>query len=289
MAAMGAGGGGGVRGRDMRLTMQEAAKKLSLWNSATFRPILTHDELEPILAAAGFVALPPQAPPVDQAHQAHHQQQSGSAPVAWREYAFLGVSSTGGNAVAGWQGPRPRLPYPRIDALHLRTYQAFLGAAELYLGALRVANLFHVRCMPVTAAQDRVFDKVFKMMRNHGVDDEGIIVYRDGTLDDGTSAACRGHTPVRDAVGHHIFPGNTCSELGYLRAGRISGNCACDEESCTGVYPPGNVVVRLSDISPNPAPGRKTQTFQTVFLASSMTSLLLLTTPQKASLDSSMA
>ncbi|KAG8047984.1 hypothetical protein GUJ93_ZPchr0008g14087 [Zizania palustris] len=287
-AGAGAGGGGGVRSRDMRLTMQEAAKKLSLWNSATFRPILTHDELEPILAAAGFVALPPQASPVD-------QEQSGSAPVGWREYAFLGVSSTGGNAVAGWQGPRPRLPYPRIDALHLRTYQAFLGATELYLGALRVANLFHVRCMPVTAAHDRVFDKVFKMMRNHGVDDEGIIVYRNGTLDDATSAACSGHTPVRDAVGHHIIPGNTCSELGYLRAGRISGNCACDEESCTGVYPPGNVVVHLSDISPNPAPGRKKQgpadlqTFQTVFLASSMTSLLLLTTPRKASLDSSMA
>ncbi|KAG8087951.1 hypothetical protein GUJ93_ZPchr0010g7646 [Zizania palustris] len=144
MAARGTGaggeGGGGGRGRDMRLTMQEAAKKLSLWHSTTFRPILTHDELEPILAAAGFVSLPPQA------LRDQQQQQSGVAPVAWREYAFLGVSSTGGgNAVTGWQGPRPRLPCPRIDALHLRTYQAFLGAVEFYLGAIRVASLFHVR------------------------------------------------------------------------------------------------------------------------------------------------
>uniref|UniRef100_A0A0D3H226 Uncharacterized protein n=1 Tax=Oryza barthii TaxID=65489 RepID=A0A0D3H226_9ORYZ len=161
MAAMGGGAGGGGRGpRDMRLTMQEAAKKLSLWDSATFRPILTHVELEPILAAAGF---------------------------------------------------------------------AFLGAVEFYLGALRVASLFHVRCMPVTTAQDRVFDKVFRVMRSHGVEDDGLIVYRDGTLDDATYAVCSEHSPVQD-VGYHVIPGNTCVELGYLKSGRIAGNC--DEETC---------------------------------------------------------
>uniref|UniRef100_A0A0E0CEP7 Uncharacterized protein n=1 Tax=Oryza meridionalis TaxID=40149 RepID=A0A0E0CEP7_9ORYZ len=237
MAAMGggAGGGGGGRGpRDMRLTMQEAAKKLSLWDSATFRPILTHVELEPILAAAGFVALPSPPPPTT-------TQGGGAAgagqPVAWREYAFVGVAAAGrrrrgGNAAVagvGWLGPRPRLPCPRVDALHLRTYQAFLGAVEFYLGALRVASLFHVRCMPVTTAQDRVFDKVFRVMRSHGVEDDGLIVYRDGTLDDATYAVCSEHSPVQD-VGYHVIPGNTCVELGYLKSGRIAGNC--DEETC---------------------------------------------------------
>lgn len=62
-AGAGAGGGGGGRSRDIRLTVQEAAKKLSLWHTATFRPITTHDDLEPILAAAGFVALPLPPPP----------------------------------------------------------------------------------------------------------------------------------------------------------------------------------------------------------------------------------
>uniref|UniRef100_A0A0E0LWT0 Uncharacterized protein n=1 Tax=Oryza punctata TaxID=4537 RepID=A0A0E0LWT0_ORYPU len=225
MAATGGGGAGGGRGpRDMRLTMQEAAKKLSLWDSATFRPILTHGELEPILAAAGFVALP-----LTQAAGAA----AAGQPVAWREYAFVGVAAAGrrrGNAaVAGWLGPRPRLPCPRVDALHLFTYQAFLGAVEFYLGALRVASLFHVRCMPVTTAQDRVFDKVFRVMRNHGVEDDGLIVYRDGTLDDATFAVCSEHSPVQD-VGYHVIPGNTCVELGYLKSGRIAGNC--DEETC---------------------------------------------------------
>uniref|UniRef100_A0A453RK70 Uncharacterized protein n=1 Tax=Aegilops tauschii subsp. strangulata TaxID=200361 RepID=A0A453RK70_AEGTS len=45
--APGAGAGGAGRSRDIRLTVQEAAKKLSLWHTATFRPITTHDDLEP--------------------------------------------------------------------------------------------------------------------------------------------------------------------------------------------------------------------------------------------------
>ncbi|XP_040382971.1 uncharacterized protein LOC107304748 [Oryza brachyantha] len=255
MAATGAGAGGG-RGpgpRDMRLTMQEAAKKLSLWHSATFRPILTHDELEPILSAAGFAALPPAPRPPPEHHHHHQHAGAGAAatPLPWREYAFVGVAAAGRRnaaAAAGWLGPRPRLPYPRVDALHLRTYQAFLGAVEFYLGALPVAALFHVRCMPVTTAQDRVFDKVFRVMRNFGVEDDGLIVYRDGTLDDATFAVCSEHSPVQD-VGYHVIPGNTCSELGYLKPGRIAGNC--DEENC------GRSGAARKPSLPNPA-GRKT-------------------------------
>lgn len=83
--------------------------------------------------------------------------------------------------------------------------------------------------MPVTTAQDRVFDKVFRVMRSHGVEDDGLIIYRDGTLDDATYAVCSEHSPVQD-VGYHVIPGNTCVELGYLKSGRIAGNC--DEETC---------------------------------------------------------
>lgn len=249
MASSAPGGGGrpGERNsRDIRLTVQEAAKKLALWHTATFRPIMTHDDLDPILADAGFVALPMPPdphPPLQDQPQPHQQAQ---VPVRWREYAFLG-SGGGSNAVVGWTGPRPRLPYPRVDALHIRTYQAFLGAVEVYLGAARVPNLFHVRCMPVTTKQDRVFDKVFRAMRS---DQDGMIVYRDGTLDDATFAAiCSEHTPVED-VGYHVIPGNACSELRYLRHGKIHGG-NCNEETCKG-YPGYIDVVRLKDVIPRP-------------------------------------
>nr|ACN26181.1 unknown [Zea mays] len=129
------------KARERRVSIEEVAKKLSLWHTATFRPILTHAELEPILCAAGFVALP-SAP-------ATHQKQDERPGVAWREYAFLGGGNASPAAAAPrrWLGPRPRLPYPRVDGLHLKTYQAFLGAVEAYLGAHRVSNLFHVRCV----------------------------------------------------------------------------------------------------------------------------------------------
>lgn len=247
MASSAGGGGRPVErnSRDIRLTVQEAAKKLALWHTATFRPIMTHDDLDPILADAGFVALPmppdPHPPLQDQP-----QPQQQQVPVRWREYAFLG-SGAGSNAVVGWTGPRPRLPYPRVDALHIRTYQAFLGAVEVYLGAARVPNLFHVRCMPVTTKQDRVFDKVFRAMRS---DQDGMIVYRDGTLDDATFAAiCSEHTPIED-VGYHVIPGNACSELRYLRHGKIHGG-NCNEETCKG-YPGYIDVVRLKDVIPRP-------------------------------------
>jgi hypothetical protein len=121
--------------RELRMSIEEVAKKLTLWHSATFQPILTHAELEPILAAFDFVPLPPPPSSGEQDHR--------PPAVAWREYVFLG-----GNAAAPrWLIPKPRLPYPRIDGLHLKTYEAFLGAVEACVGALRVANLFHVRCV----------------------------------------------------------------------------------------------------------------------------------------------
>ena len=152
----GAGAGGG-RGRELRMSIEEVAKKLSLWHTPTFRPILTHDELEPILGAAGFVPLPAPAP--RQQQQECLPPAGAAGAVAWREYAFLGCNA---NAAARRRPagpgprPRPRLPYPRLDGLHLKTYEAFLGAVEAHLGADRVSNLFHVRYAPPRLARSSV-------------------------------------------------------------------------------------------------------------------------------------
>ncbi|XP_062192884.1 uncharacterized protein LOC133896320 [Phragmites australis] len=232
-ARAGAGGRAERGGRELRMSIEEVAKKLSLWHTATFRPILTHDELEPILAAAGFVALP--AP----------KEERPPPAVAWREYAFLG-----GNAAAPrWLGPRPRLPYPRVDGLHLKTYEAFLGAVEAYLGAGRVSNLFHVRLMPVTNP-DRVFDKLFRPMRNFSPEEDGLIVYREGTMDDLTFEMCSHHTAIGDD-GYHVIPGISCSDLGYLR--KVDGNCH-QEGCCAARYPAAGYdffPVPLKDLFPN--------------------------------------
>lgn len=92
------------------------ARKLALWHTKTFRPLLSHEELEPIMASLGFVGLPPKD--------------------NWREYRFEGKVSTV-NLV--------RLPYPRIDGLHVFTYRAFCDAVALHLGSGDIADHFHVR------------------------------------------------------------------------------------------------------------------------------------------------
>ncbi|KAM1684040.1 hypothetical protein ACFXTN_032148 [Malus domestica] len=38
--------------------MRGCTRKLALWYTRTFKPIMTHDELEPIMATLGFVGLP---------------------------------------------------------------------------------------------------------------------------------------------------------------------------------------------------------------------------------------
>ncbi|KAG6469514.1 uncharacterized protein LOC122034492 [Zingiber officinale] len=166
------------------------AKKLALWHTRTFRPIMTHEELEPLLAAAGFVPLPLPPPPPD--------GQKQPPAVVWREYASrLEAAAEGGGrgkrrrhaAVV----PRPRLPHPRIDGLHLMTYKAFFLALEFYLGPTLVPNLFHVRTMSLTRAHDRVFERSYRPMRDCEMDDEGILVYRDGTLDQVTRIVCSQH------------------------------------------------------------------------------------------------
>ncbi|XP_042442121.1 uncharacterized protein LOC122027263 [Zingiber officinale] len=165
------------------------AKKLTLWHTRTFRPIMTHDELEPLMSAAGFVPLPLQPPPPPEG-------QKQPAAFAWREYASRLEAAGGGRRkgrrrhAAVLAPPRPRLPHPRIDGLHLKTYKAFFLALEFYLGPTLVPNLFHVRTMPLAKAQDRGFEKAYRPMKDCEMGEEGILVYRDGTLDPVTRITC---------------------------------------------------------------------------------------------------
>ncbi|CAL9188301.1 unnamed protein product [Musa hybrid cultivar] len=169
------------------------AKKLALWHTTTFRPIITHDELEPIMASAGFVPLPVAAAPPSS------PQGAQQTPLAWREYASRSEAACRGRERGRRRGrgrrslvapPRPRLPYPRIDGLHLMAYKAFLLALEFYLDPTFVPDLFHVRTMSLTRVHDRVFEKAYRPMKDCEMDEEGIVVYREGTLDCQTRMVC---------------------------------------------------------------------------------------------------
>lgn len=115
--------------------MKGSMRKLALWYTRTFKPIMTHDELEPIMATLGFVGRPAAATVPNSA-------------VMWKEYVFC--------AAGGWRSkwgaaneppllPRPRLPYPRIDGLHIYSYRAFLEAVNFYLEMCDISDLFHIR------------------------------------------------------------------------------------------------------------------------------------------------
>lgn len=117
----------------MRLCM----RKLALWCTKTFKPLMTHDELEPIMATMGFVGLP---------------LDHGTSPVVWKEYVYRGFSwrlSMKSKSCLGepptTEPPRPKLPYPWIDGLHIYTYRAFLDAVNYYLEMCDISELFHIR------------------------------------------------------------------------------------------------------------------------------------------------
>ncbi|XP_026662218.2 uncharacterized protein LOC103711603, partial [Phoenix dactylifera] len=171
----------GQRGRvkaEKGVSLGEMAKKLTLWHTRTFRPIFTHEELEPIMVAAGFLPLPVmEAPP---------PLSRGGGTAAWREYAYRAEAAAAPEEMM----PRPRLPFPRIDGLHLMAYKAFFAALEFYLGVHHVSNLFHVRTMSLTKAQDRAVDRTYRPMRECEMGEEGMFVYRDGTLDNFTKMIC---------------------------------------------------------------------------------------------------
>lgn len=114
--------------------MKECMRKLAMWYTRTFKPIMTHDELEPIMATLGFVGLPPTT--------------TAAHGGPWKEYVFSAgqwrANSSSGSSVAEAQ-PRPRLPYPRIDGLHIYTYRAFIDAVNFYLEMCDFSDLFHIR------------------------------------------------------------------------------------------------------------------------------------------------
>ncbi|TQE09479.1 hypothetical protein C1H46_004972 [Malus baccata] len=149
--------------------MRGCTRKLALWYTRTFKPIMTHDELEPIMATLGFVGLPP----------------SSSSSAATKEYVF--------SAAGGWRSkwapptevplPRPRLPFPRIDGLHIYTYRAFIDAVNCSLEMSDISDLFHVRGMPLHDLH-RISDRNRKWRKME--EDDSVFVYREGTLDQAT-------------------------------------------------------------------------------------------------------
>ncbi|KAL2455149.1 uncharacterized protein Fot_45955 [Forsythia ovata] len=121
--------------------MRECMRKLSLWYTRTFNPLLTHDDLHPIMATLGFVPSPVSVPSINIDHHQfdlHSTQSTCTAP--WIEYLH---SSSG--LTSDFPPPRPRLPYPRIDGLHIYTYRAFLDALNFYLRMPNLSDLLHVR------------------------------------------------------------------------------------------------------------------------------------------------
>ncbi|KAF5727100.1 hypothetical protein HS088_TW22G00787 [Tripterygium wilfordii] len=140
--------------------MEECLRKLSLWETKTFKPIMSHDDLEPIILGLGFVGLPP----------------SSTVP-AWKEYLYTARSTKSSSSSLP---PRPRLPYPRVDGLHIYTYRAFLDALNFYLQIPDISDLFHVRGMALHRVQDK--NRRFRRME----EDDSVFVYREGTLDEST-------------------------------------------------------------------------------------------------------
>ncbi|XP_057964611.1 uncharacterized protein LOC131155462 [Malania oleifera] len=149
----------------MEECLRVCMRKLALWHTRTFKPIMTHDELDPIMATLGFVALAPSPSPIGV---------GGGSATVWKAYAYCG----GGRSAAELLMPSPRLPYPRIDGLHIYTYQAFIDALNFYLDMTDISVLFHIRGMPLHCVHDK--NKKLRRME----EDDSVFVYREGTLDE---------------------------------------------------------------------------------------------------------
>ncbi|KAG5248203.1 cellulose synthase protein [Salix suchowensis] len=148
--------------------MEDCMRKLALWQTKTFNPIMTHVELEPIMTTLGFVGLPP-----------------SSSSWPWKEYAYMAKPPNYKQYYDHSEEqppvpPQPKLPYPKIDGLHLYTYQAFIDSVNFYLEISDISDLFHVRGMPLS----RNVDRNWKWRRMN--EEENVFVYREGTLDQTT-------------------------------------------------------------------------------------------------------
>ncbi|XP_062104429.1 uncharacterized protein LOC133815605 [Humulus lupulus] len=146
--------------------MKECMRKLAIWYTRTFKPIMTHDELEPIMATLGFVGLPPST------------AAAAASGSLWKEYVCSAGRWVANNSAE--PPPRPKLPYPRIDGLHIYTYRAFTEAVNFYLEMGNFSDLFHIRGMPLHRNLDR--SRKWRRME----EDDSVFVYRDGTIDQAT-------------------------------------------------------------------------------------------------------
>lgn len=114
--------------------MRECMRKLAIWYTRNFKPIMTHNELEPIMATLGFVALP--------IYPVNIECGGAVCTTAWKEYSYSAGSYR--NRSRSEPHPRPCLPYPRIDGLHIYTYSAFLDAVSFYIEMTDITDLFHI-------------------------------------------------------------------------------------------------------------------------------------------------
>ncbi|KAL0915952.1 hypothetical protein M5K25_013423 [Dendrobium thyrsiflorum] len=164
------------------MKIQDVSKKLALWHTPTFSPLMSHDDLEPILYSVGFISSPANVPqPSTTLNQPTSPSKSPPADVRWKEYAFPSTAAAAA-AVSGFLPPRPRLPFPMIWGLHLIAYKAFLSALECYIDPNDVSNLFHVRAMSITPMPEEEFEEAYRPMKDIDVNDGVLYVYRKGTV-----------------------------------------------------------------------------------------------------------